>query len=70
MDKNLISLCSKERFIDILHNFMIYDNGTKKTCRTNQYFGAKAAQDYIKRREGGIIWLNPGLRKVAYHGVA
>lgn len=63
LDKNLISLCSKERFIDILHNFMIYDNGMKKTCRPSQYFGVKTAQDYIRRREGGIIWHTQGSGK-------
>lgn len=63
LDKNLISLCSKKRFVDILHNFMIYDNGTKKTCRPNQYFGVNAAQDYIRRREGGIIWHTQGSGK-------
>ena len=63
LDKNLISLCSKERFIEILHNFIVYDGGAKKTCRPNQYFGVKAAQDYIRRREGGIIWHSQGSGK-------
>ncbi len=63
LDKNLISLCSKERFVDILHNFIVYDSGTKKTCRPNQFFGVKAAQDYIRQREGGIIWHTQGSGK-------
>lgn len=63
LDKNLISLCSKERFVEILHNFIVYDGGTKKTCRPNQFFGVKAAQDYIERHAGGIIWHTQGSGK-------
>jgi len=32
-------------------------------CRHNQYFGVKAAQDFIKRGEGGIIWHTQGSGK-------
>lgn len=63
LDKNLISLCSKERLVDILHNFIVYDNGTKKTCRPNQFFGVKAAQSYVLRHDGGIIWHTQGSGK-------
>ena len=35
----------------------------KKTCRHNQYFGVKAAQDYVERQEGGIIWHTQGSGK-------
>ena len=31
--------------------------------KPNQYFGVKAAQDFIKRREGGIIWHTQGSGK-------
>ncbi|MDP2363796.1 MAG: HsdR family type I site-specific deoxyribonuclease, partial [Ignavibacteria bacterium] len=37
--------------------------GIKKLCRHNQYFGVKASQDFIKRREGGIIWHTQGSGK-------
>lgn len=63
LDKNLISTCSKERFVDILHNFIAYDSGTKKTCRPNQFFGVKAAQNYVQQRNGGIIWHTQGSGK-------
>lgn len=63
LDKNLISLCSKERLLDILHNFIVYDGGTKKTCRQNQYFGVKVAEAHVMRREGGIIWHTQGSGK-------
>ncbi len=41
----------------------MFDAGIKKLCRHNQYFGVKAAQDHVKRREGGIIWHTQGSGK-------
>ncbi len=63
LDKNVIELLNKERFIELLHDFIVFDRGQKKLCRHNQYFGTKAAQDHIKRREGGIIWHTQGSGK-------
>ena len=63
LDKNIIELLNKERFLELLHDFIVYDRGIKKLCRHNQYFGVKASQDFIKRREGGIIWHTQGSGK-------
>jgi type I restriction enzyme R subunit len=63
LDQHLVQLLNKERFIELLHDFIVYDRGTKKLCRPNQYFGVKAAQDFIKRREGGILWHSQGSGK-------
>lgn len=63
LDKNIIELLNKERFIELIHDFVVYDRGIKKLCRPNQYFGVKSAQDFIKRREGGIIWHMQGSGK-------
>lgn len=63
LDKNLISLCRKERFIEVLHNFIVYDSGVKKTCRPNQFFGNLAARVYALQHEGGIIWHTQGSGK-------
>lgn len=41
----------------------MFDRGQKKLCRHNQYFGVKAAQEHIRRREGGIIWHTQGSGK-------
>jgi type I restriction enzyme R subunit len=46
-----------------LHDFIVFDRGIKKHCRHNQYFGVKSAQDFIKRKEGGIIWHTQGSGK-------
>lgn len=63
LDKALLQLFTKERFIELLHYFIAFDRGTKKICRHHQYFGIKAAQDYLKRKEGGIIWHTQGSGK-------
>ncbi len=63
LDRALIQLCNKERFLEVIHDFIVFDAGTKKLCRHNQYFGVRAAQDYVKRREGGIIWHTQGSGK-------
>ena len=56
-------LCSKERLLEIMHDFMVFDAGAKKTCRHNQYFGVRAARERVRRREGGILWHTQGSGK-------
>ena len=63
LDRRLVELCHKERLLEIIHNFIVFDAGVKKICRHSQYFGVKAAQDYVRRREGGIIWHAQGSGK-------
>ncbi|MCY3019563.1 MAG: HsdR family type I site-specific deoxyribonuclease [Planctomycetota bacterium] len=63
LDRALIQLCGKERFLDLVHNFVLFDAGTKKLCRHHQFFGVHAAQPYVRRREGGIIWHAQGSGK-------
>ncbi|NQE54914.1 hypothetical protein C5S29_15140, partial [ANME-1 cluster archaeon GoMg3.2] len=60
LDRHITQLCSKERFLELLHDFIVYDRGTKKICRHNQYFAVNAAQTSIRKREGGIIWHSQG----------
>ena len=61
--RELRQLCGKERMLEILHDFIVFDAGTKKICRHNQYFGVKAAQARVEQREGGIIWHTQGSGK-------
>ena len=63
LHRELSQTCSKERMLEILHDFIVFDTGTKKICRHNQFFGVKAAQGNVKRREGGIIWHTQGSGK-------
>lgn len=63
LERGLQQLCCKERLLEIVHDFMVFDAGTKKTCRHNQYFGVRAAQEHVQRRQGGIIWHTQGSGK-------
>ncbi|WP_374647199.1 type I restriction endonuclease subunit R [Tabrizicola sp.] len=63
LDRALVQMCAKPRFLELIHDFLVFDAGVKKTCRHNQYFGVRAAQDHIRRREGGIIWHTQGSGK-------
>ncbi len=63
LDKYLIKICDKHRIIDLIYNFVLFDGGKKKLPRVHQYFGIKAAQSYIHRRQGGIIWHTQGSGK-------
>lgn len=63
LDRAVLQLFEKKRFLELIHDFIVFDAGTKKLCRHNQYFGVRAAQDYIRRREGGIIWHTQGSGK-------
>jgi type I restriction enzyme R subunit len=63
LDKNIVALLNKERLIEFLHDFVVFDRGVKKLCRPNQYFGVKASQDFVIRKEGGIVWHTQGSGK-------
>ncbi|MDH6149333.1 MULTISPECIES: type I restriction endonuclease subunit R [Paraburkholderia] len=63
LDRHLTQVCSKARLLELIHDFIVFDAGIKKLCRQNQYFGVRAAQDHVKRREGGIIWHTQGSGK-------
>jgi type I restriction enzyme R subunit len=63
LDYHLSRLCNKTRFLQIIHDFIVFDAGIKKTCRHNQFFGIEAAKRHIESREGGIIWHTQGSGK-------
>ena len=63
LDQALVLLGAKHRLLEIVHDFIVFDAGIKKTCRPNQYFGVKAAQARVKQREGGIVWHTQGSGK-------
>jgi len=63
LNRSLTQLCSKQRLLEIVHDFVVFDAGVKKTCRHHQYFGVKAAQERVRKREGGIIWHTQGSGK-------
>ncbi len=63
LDAHLSILFQKERLLELVHDFVIFDKGTKKLCRPNQYFGIKAAYEHVRKRERGIIWHTQGSGK-------
>ena len=63
LDKYLLKLCEKNRLVELMHDFVLFDGGIKKLPRTHQYFAIKKAQENIRRREGGIIWHTQGSGK-------
>ena len=63
LDKYLLKMCNKARFIELLYDFVLFDGGVKKLPRVHQYFGIKEAQKYVNRYEGGIIWHTQGSGK-------
>ncbi len=63
LDRPLAQLFNKARLLDLIRNFIIFDAGHKKVPRPHQFFGVKAAQERIARREGGVIWHTQGSGK-------
>lgn len=63
LDKYLLKLCNKKRLLEIIYDFVLFDGGVKKLPRHHQYFGIKAAQEQVKKKEGGIIWHTQGSGK-------
>jgi type I restriction enzyme, R subunit len=63
VDKYLAKMCAKERLLELVFDFVLFDGGIKKLPRVHQYFGIKAAQAHARKRQGGIIWHTQGSGK-------
>lgn len=63
LDRPLAQMCRKDRLLDLIRNFIIFDAGLKKVPRPHQYVGIKAAQARVGQREGGVIWHTQGSGK-------
>ncbi len=63
LDRPLAQMCRKDRLLDLIRNFIIFDAGQKKVPRPHQYFGLKASHERIGKREGGVIWHTQGSGK-------
>ena len=63
LDKYLLKMCQKDRLIELMHDFVVFDGGIKKLPRVHQYFGIKDAQKHARQRKGGIIWHTQGSGK-------
>jgi type I restriction enzyme R subunit len=63
LDKYLLKTCRKDRLIELMYDFVLFDGGIKKVPRVHQYFAIKAAQEHVRKHEGGIIWHTQGSGK-------
>ncbi len=63
MDIQLGQIFRKERIIELMRDFVIFDAGRKKLPRPHQYFAIKAAQEAFAKKIGGIIWHSQGSGK-------
>ena len=63
-DRDIISLFEKERFLELIKDFIIFEAGKKKICRYQQYFAVKAMLERIKKdKKGGVVWHTQGSGK-------
>jgi type I restriction enzyme R subunit len=67
-DNYLFGLCRPERLMDIVFNFVLFDNGAKKVARYQQFFAIKKSMQRIRniengKRRGGVIWHTQGSGK-------
>lgn len=63
-DRDIISLFEKEKFLELIKDFIIFEAGKKKICRYQQYFAVKAMLERIKHdQKGGVVWHTQGSGK-------
>ena len=63
LDKYLLRMCQKDRLIELIRDFVLFDGGVKKLPRVHQYLGIKRAQEHVNAYKGGIIWHTQGSGK-------
>ena len=69
LDKTIFALFSKDRVLDLLHSFILFDNRIKKIARYPQFFAIQEIMNKIKTfdssgsRSGGLIWHTQGSGK-------
>ena len=68
-DRNIISLFSRERLMELTRYFVLFDANVKKICRYQQYFAIReiiktiAQKDSKGNRQSGVIWHTQGSGK-------
>jgi type I restriction enzyme R subunit len=67
-DKAIVALLSKERLLNLIRYYILYDNNVKKIARYQQYFGVENTMLRIKGEDGhhergGVIWHTQGSGK-------
>ena len=68
-DRALFALCRRERLLDLMYKFLVFDNGEKKIARYQQYFAVHSIMARIRSgeddgvRPGGVVWHTQGSGK-------
>lgn len=68
-DRAIFALCRPERLLDLIRRFTVFDGGTRKVARHQQFFGIRKAVARVRqfnldgRRKGGVIWHTQGSGK-------
>lgn len=68
-DRAIHALCRPERLLDLIRRFTVFDGGTRKIARHQQFFGIRNAVERVRqfnmdgRRKGGVIWHTQGSGK-------
>ena len=68
-DDPIHALCRPDRLLDLVRRFTVFDAGTRKIARHQQYFAVRRAIDRIthlgpdNKRQGGAIWHTQGSGK-------
>jgi len=68
-DRALYALCRPERLLELSYKFILFDNGTKKIARYQQYFTVHSILKRVlsehsdRPRPGGVVWHTQGSGK-------
>ena len=68
-DEALYALCRRERLLELIFRFMLFDGGEKKIARHQQYFCVNKILDRVRKvqndgtRQGGVVWHTQGSGK-------
>ena len=68
-DKDIVSLLTPVRLLELTKYFVLFDYNVKKICRYQQYFAVKEILRTVKQRDekgnrcGGVIWHTQGSGK-------
>lgn len=63
LDRSVLQFFDKNRLLEFIHDYLIFDGGIKKSARPNQYFAIQEAQPRIRTKDSGIIWHSQGSGK-------
>ncbi len=68
-DWAIYNMLRKKRLLELVYQFIVYDNKVKKICRYQQFYAIKATLDRVTKRrgesirQGGVIWHTTGSGK-------